>query len=275
MRSASALPAPEGGPARPRGAGRTPKTKPPMSPTSLRPESEPAASETSPAPQAPRIYLFRGEAVILDADLAGLYGVPTRVFNQAVRRNRSRFPTDFMIPLTFLEWTALRSQSVILKEAAAGRGRHRKHPPLAFTEHGALMAAALLNSPRAVAMSVYVVRAFVRLRRELQANAALEDRLRTIETSLIAQDSALQDLFRRLRPLLAPDPAPPAREIGFHVVDHADAAPVAARFGIPGAAGRRGRNPAASRAMGPPPPRPPPGHETGGGTGRPRPAPPP
>jgi hypothetical protein len=103
----------------------------------------------------------RGHKVLLDADLAALYGVTTKRFNEQVRRNATRFPEDFMFRLSAEEWDSLRSQLATLK---TGRGQHRKYLPLAFTEHGAIMAATILNSPRATEVSVYVVRAFVRLR---------------------------------------------------------------------------------------------------------------
>lgn len=102
--------------------------------------------------------------------MARLYAVETRVLNQAVRRNRERFPGDFILELKNQEVTALRSQSVILK---LGRGEHRKYAPLAFTEHGAIMAASILNSARAVQMNVYGVRAFVKMRESLLVNAVL------------------------------------------------------------------------------------------------------
>ena len=132
---------------------------------------------TTPTPDLPPIHLVRGQRVILDADLANLYGTSTKVFNQTIRRNLDRFPTDFAFQLTREEIANLRSQivtlrseegaypgsqNVILKESS--HGRHRKYLPFVFTEHGAIMAASILRSPRAVAMSVYVVRAFVRLR---------------------------------------------------------------------------------------------------------------
>src|SRR5688572_25456356 len=113
---------------------------------------------------AARILVVRAQRVMLDADLAQLYGVSTKAFNQAVRRNRGRFPADFLIELTNQEVASLRSQFVTLK---TGRGEHRKYRQLAFTEHGAIMAATILNSPRAEQMSVYVVRAFVKLRESL------------------------------------------------------------------------------------------------------------
>lgn len=162
-----------------------------------------------------RIFQLRGQAVVLDSDLAAVYGVETKVFNQAIRRNAARFPDDFLFRLTAGEWTALRSQIVTLK--TGGRGGHRKYLPLVFTEHGAIMAATILNSPRAVAMSVYVVRAFVRLRSELQANTTLEKRLAHIEKTLIAHDGALRDIYERIRPLLLPPPEKPRRRIGFHI----------------------------------------------------------
>jgi hypothetical protein len=159
-----------------------------------------------------RIFEVRGEAVVLDSDLAAIYGVETRVFNQAFKRNRAKFPEDFALQLTAEEWSALRSQFVTLK----GRGQHRKYLPWVFTEHGALMAANILNSERAAAMSVYVVRAFVKIRRELLANAALEKRLATIEKTLIGHNTALRDLYQKIRPLLLPPEDKPKRRIGFH-----------------------------------------------------------
>lgn len=162
---------------------------------------------------APTLFTVRNEPVVLDSDLALLYGVETRVFNQAIRRNRHRFPPDFAFPLTKEEWSLLRSQIVTLKR---GRGQHRKYLPWAFTEHGAIMAASILNSERAVAMSVYVVRAFVKMRRELLANATLEARLENIEKSLLTHDATLRDLYQKLKPLLLPPPEKPRRRIGFH-----------------------------------------------------------
>ncbi len=161
------------------------------------------------------ILSLRDQKVILDTDLAGIYGVPTFRFNEAVRRNRDRFPEDFMFRLTKEEWAklhSLRSQTAILKP---GRGRHRKYPPHAFTEHGALMAANLLKSPRAVEMSVYVIRAFVKMRSALARNQDMARRLADIEKVLLGHDGALRDLYDKIRPLLAP-PELPRREIGFH-----------------------------------------------------------
>ena len=150
---------------------------------------------------------------MLDRDLALLYGVETKRFNEQFRRNRRRFPADFAYQLTAEEFASLRSQFATLKP---GRGQHRKYLPWVFTEHGALMAATILNSDRAVAMSVYVVRAFVQMRRELLSNATLEARLGKIDKTLLGHDAALRDLYAKLRPLLLPPPVLPKRRIGFH-----------------------------------------------------------
>jgi hypothetical protein len=171
-------------------------------------------SEEPAEPIFPRIFAVRETAVLLDSDLALLYGVETRAFNQAIRRNAHRFPADFMFQLTADEWEALRSQFVTLK--TAGRGQHRKYLPLVFTEHGAILAATVLNSERAVAMSAFIVRAFVKMRQEFLANAALEARLQNIEATLLNHDSALRDVIQKLRPLLLPPPDPVKPRIGFH-----------------------------------------------------------
>ncbi|HWV98729.1 MAG TPA: ORF6N domain-containing protein [Candidatus Acidoferrum sp.] len=157
------------------------------------------------------IYSLRDQRVILDSDLARIYGVETRALNQALKRNQNRFPEDFTFELTREEILGI-SQTVIslanLKFSKSVR---------AFTEHGALMAANLLNSPRAVAMSVYVIRAFVKMREDLAANAAILKRLAEIDKTLMVHDSALRQIFQQLRPLLEPPPAPQKPEIGFHV----------------------------------------------------------
>jgi hypothetical protein len=161
-----------------------------------------------------RIFEMRGQSVMLDSDLALLYGVTTKRFTEQFRRNRNRFPADFAFQLSREESDSLRSQFASLKPA--GRGQHRKYLPWVFTEHGAIMAATILNSPRAVAMSVYVVRAFVKIRRELLADATLEKRLAQIEKTLIAHDVSLRDVYEKIRPLLLPAPERPKRRIGFH-----------------------------------------------------------
>jgi hypothetical protein len=160
----------------------------------------------------PLIHTIRGQRVILAADLAKLYGVRTLRLNEAVRRNKVRFPIDFMFQLTRLE--ALehsRSQIAILN----AQGANIKHLPYAFTEHGAIMAANVLNSPQAVAMSVFIVRAFVQQREAIAANDAILKRLAEIDKTLLLHDSALRDIYQKLLPLLQPPPDPPKPKIGF------------------------------------------------------------
>jgi hypothetical protein len=161
------------------------------------------------------ILTIRGHKVLMDADLAEIYGVPTKVFNQAVKRNAERFPEDFCFRLTVEEAKAVlrsRSQIVTLK-----RGQNLKYLPHAFTEHGAIMAAMVLNSPQAVTMSVYVVRAFMQMREQLAANAAILKRLAEIDKTLLAHDQSLRVIWQKLQPLLLPPADPPKRAIGFHV----------------------------------------------------------
>ena len=162
-----------------------------------------------------RLFEVRGLAVVLDSDLAAVYGVETGHFNRAMKRNADRFPADFAVQLTREEWSSLRCQIGTLE--SFGRGRHRKYLPHVFTEHGAIMAATILDSARAVAMSVYVVRAFIRLRNELLASVTLEKRLAHIENTLLTHDAALRDVYDKLRPLLLPPPEPSRRRIGFQV----------------------------------------------------------
>ena len=169
------------------------------------------ASETDPSTE-PRLLVVRSQTVVLDGDLARLFGVATGQFNRAMKRNQARFPGDFAFRLTTEAWQALRCQIGTLKTR---RGQHRKYPAWVFTEHGAIMAATILASPRAAAMSVYVVRAFVRMREELLGRADRERRLAEIERTLVGHDAALRDLYQKLRPLLLP-PARPRKEIGFH-----------------------------------------------------------
>jgi len=130
--------------------------------------------------------------VLLDSDLAALYGVTTKRLNQQVRRNADRFPSDFILELSNQDLAALRLQIATLN---VGRGEHRKYRPLAFTEHGAIMAATILNSPRAAQMSVYVVRAFVKLRQALASNAVTNRRLETLERSVAALDADTRKQF--------------------------------------------------------------------------------
>ena len=168
------------------------------------------------------IAALRGQRVILDGDLAALYGVETKRFNEQVKRNGARFPADFMFQLSAEESEALRSQIATLK---TGRGQHRKYLPYVFTEHGAIMAAMVLNSPRAVEVSVYVVRAFVRLREAAVLHKDLAERLSSLEEkteSLAMQNDAfsrhtraqLKQVFDALRELMTPS-EPHKRPIGF------------------------------------------------------------
>src|SRR5436305_6964575 len=156
------------------------------------------------------IRSLRGHRVILDTDLARLYGVQTFRLNEAVKRNRERFPDDFLFQLTLEERDSLKSQSAMSNKGRGGR----RTLPYAFTEHGALMAANILNSPRAVSMSLYVIRAFVKMREDLAANAAILKRLAEIDNHLLMHDLALRDIFQNLRPLLEPQPLPSIPETG-------------------------------------------------------------
>jgi hypothetical protein len=160
----------------------------------------------------PLIQTIRGQRVILAADLAKLYGVRTLRLNEAVKRNKVRFPTDFMFQLSRAEALAhSRSQFAILN----AQGANIKHLPYAFSEHGAIMAANVLNSPQAVAMSVYIVRAFVQQRDAISANDAILKRLAEIDQTLLLHDKALRDIYQKLLPLLQPPPDPPKPKIGF------------------------------------------------------------
>ncbi len=161
------------------------------------------------------ILILRGQRVLQDSELAALYGVSTKRFNEQVRRNLKRFPADFMFQLTAEETGSLRSQIATL---TTGRGRHRKYLPYVFTEHGAIMAATILNSPRAIEMSVYVVRAFVQLREILASNKELARRFAQLETrldkKLTIHDEAIAAILAAIRQLMQP-PVPKGRPIGF------------------------------------------------------------
>jgi hypothetical protein len=159
------------------------------------------------------ILSLRGKRVILDADLAALYGVPTRRLNEQVRRNGARFPPDFMFQLTREEADSLRSQSAI---SNIGRGG-RRYQPLAFTEHGAIMAASVLNSERAVEVSVFVVRAFVRLREALSATRELAAKLDELERRVGSHDRAIAGLLDAIRQLMGPPKTKGRKPIGFEV----------------------------------------------------------
>ena len=165
------------------------------------------------------IYLLRGQRVMLDSDLAAIYRVTTKRLNEQLKRNRNRFPDDFAFQLTTEEFRNSKSQiatSSLMSQfvTSSGHGGRRKLP-WAFTEHGALMAANVLRSDRAIQMSVFVIRTFVRMREQVAANATILKRLAEIDKSLLQHDSVLRDIYRKLAPLLQPPPDPPKRRIGF------------------------------------------------------------
>jgi len=161
------------------------------------------------------IRTLRGQKVILDADLARLYGVETKAFNRAVKRNAERFPGDFMFQLTPGEFEHLRYQ-IGTSRLHGGR----RTLPYAFTENGAIMAANVLNSPQAVRMSVFVVRAFVNMRELLAGTRELAKQLKELEAKLTSRldvhESAIVEVLQRIMDILNPPPDPPKPQIGFH-----------------------------------------------------------
>ena len=176
----------------------------------------------TPDPAEPTLYLIRGHRVILDSDLARMYGATTSRFNEAFKRNLGRFPQDFAFQLNRDEAVLLISQIATSKissvtEDSELRGG-RRNLPWVFTEHGAVMAANILQGEMAVRMSVFVVRAFVRMREQIADNQAILKRLAEIDLSLLAHDSILQDLYDKLMPLLEPPPdSGPKRVLGFEL----------------------------------------------------------
>ena len=175
------------------------------------------------------VFFIRSEKVMLDSDLATLYGVEARALNQAVARNRKRFPADFMFRLSRAEFDSLTSQIAMSKPqdssqnamSKTGRGG-RRTLPYAFTEHGALQAANVLRSPRAVQMSVFVIRAFVKMREALRGTPELARKLAALEKKLTARldvhEAAIVQVLREVMQILnpPPEPEPPRRRIGFH-----------------------------------------------------------
>lgn len=165
-----------------------------------------------------RILTLRGQKVILDSDLAAIYGVETKALNRAAKRNAKRFPSDFVFQLTSEEAESLRCQFGTSNEGRGGR----RFLPYAFTENGAVMAANILNSAQAVRMSIFVVRAFIRMRELLTGSKELAAELKKLEakltTRLDVHETAIVDVLRRIMQLLDPPPAPPVpeREMGFH-----------------------------------------------------------
>ncbi|MBE3097857.1 MAG: ORF6N domain-containing protein [Planctomycetes bacterium] len=157
-----------------------------------------------------RILVIRGQRVMLDADLAELYGTQTGALVRAVKRNKERFPTDFMFQLGQREYDNLRCQI-----GTSSQWGGRRYAPYAFTEHGAIMAASVLNSERAVRVSVYVVRAFVKLRQVLAAHKELGRKLAALEGRLDRHDEEIAALLEAIREVMAPPPAPRRGRIGF------------------------------------------------------------
>jgi hypothetical protein len=156
-----------------------------------------------------RIFLIRGQRVMLDADLAQLYGVETKQLNRAVRRNMERFPQEFMFQLMRDEWKILKCQ--IGASSLAHGGKHKL--PLVFSEHGVAMLSSVLNSPRAIQVNIAIIKTFVRLRDMLAGNAALARKLEDLERKY---DQQFKVVFDAIRELMTP-PDPPRRRIGFHV----------------------------------------------------------
>lgn len=161
-------------------------------------------------PVESRNLFIRGQKILLDDDLAALYGVKVKRLNEQVKRNAHRFPDDFVFRLTPAEGKALRSQFATSKPRRGGR----RYTPFAFTEHGAIMAASVLNSPRAVQMSVFVVRAFVRLREMLASNRELAERVGELDKRLQTHDVAIRQILDAIKRLMQP-PAKPRHSIGF------------------------------------------------------------
>jgi phage regulator Rha-like protein len=161
-------------------------------------------------PVEPRILILRGAKVILDSELAELYGVQVKRLNEQVKRNAERFPQDFMFQLSPSEDKNLRSQFATSRSSYGGR----RHLPYAFTEHGAIMAATVLSTKRAIEMSVFVVRAFVRLRDMLATNRKVAGKLAELERRLKGHDASIQAIIEAIHELMAPAPRK-TRQIGF------------------------------------------------------------
>ena len=157
-----------------------------------------------------RILLIRGEKVIIDADLAEFYGVPTKRLNEQVKRNKDRFPEDFMFHLSSDE-----KAEVVANCDHLSKLKYSKALPYAFTEHGAIMAASILNSPRAVEVSVFIVRAFIKLRQVIAEHRELAQKISQIERGLAHHDEQIILLVKAIKKLMEPEPPPKKRRIGF------------------------------------------------------------
>ena len=164
------------------------------------------------------ILLIRGKRVMLDADLARLYGVSTKRLNEQVKRNQDRFPEDFMFRLNPTEASNLRSHFATSEKRRGGR----RYAPYAFTEHGAIMLAAVLNTPRAIEVSVFVVRAFIRLREILATHKVLANKLAELERKIETHDKAIQSIVSAIRQLMTVPERPP-KKIGFQLKERRSA----------------------------------------------------
>ena len=158
-----------------------------------------------------KIYLIRGQKVMLDQDLAQLYKVPTKRFNERVKRNIERFPIDFMFQLTKSEYTVLRSQIVTSK----GKGG-RRYLPYVFTEQGVAMLSSVLNSKKAIKVNIQIMRAFVKLREILSTHKELAQKLKELELKIDSHDQQIQSIFEVINQLLIP-PEKPKKKIGFTI----------------------------------------------------------
>lgn len=206
------------------------------------PDSAPA-SLLVPEKFATPVHYLRHEKVILDSDLAELYGVSTKRLNEALKRNIERFPADFMFQLTDIEEENLRSKIATSKNAGRNlrfqngiaenaenslrsqsatlkRGQHRKYLPYAFTEQGVAMLSGVLRSERAVEVNIAIMRTFVQLRRLIDSNALLAEKIEALEEKYADHDQQFQLFFEAIRQLIA-SPAPPAKELGFHTIPSA------------------------------------------------------
>jgi len=160
-----------------------------------------------------KIYLIRGRKVMFDSDLAELYGVPVKVLNQAVKRNISRFPNDFMFTLNKEEADGLRSQIVTLEK---GRGKYSKYLPNVFTEHGILMLSSVLNNEHAIQVNIAIMRIFIRLREVFSNHKELAIKLNELERKLEKHDKEIKAIFDVIHQLMEPISQEPKRKIGFH-----------------------------------------------------------
>ncbi len=184
-----------------------------------------------PGKLATLVHYLRHEKVILDSDLAELYGVPTKVLNQAVQRNLERFPSDFMFQLAQNEAANLRSQIVTSKNAedslrsqiATLKHGGRRTLPYAFTEQGVAMLSSVLRSPRAMEVNIAIMRTFVQLRRLMDSNALLAEKIEALEEKYADHDQQFQLVFEAIKQLIAA-PTPPAKELGFHTIPSATSA---------------------------------------------------